>query len=59
MSRWWECDAAKAQVLIVHGLAEHIGRYEHVAALLTGRGFACAGIDCRGHGRSEGRRAAT
>jgi len=56
MSRWWERDAARAQVLIVHGLAEHIGRYEHVAASLTARGFACAGIDCRGHGRSGGRR---
>ena len=56
MSRWWERDAARAQVLIVHGLAEHIGRYEHVAATLTAQGFACAGIDCRGHGRSGGRR---
>ena len=37
MSRWWERDAATAQVLIVHGLAEHIGRYEHVAASLTAR----------------------
>jgi alpha-beta hydrolase superfamily lysophospholipase len=44
-------------MLIVHGIAEHSGRYEHV-----GDGFAAAGIDVwaldlRGNGGSGGRRA--
>jgi alpha-beta hydrolase superfamily lysophospholipase len=48
--------SAKASVLILHGIAEHIGRYQHVAEYLTGRGYAVYGMDHRGHGRSEGRR---
>ena len=44
-------------MLLVHGIGEHSGRYEHV-----GQAFAAAGIDtlsydARGFGQSEGRRA--
>jgi alpha-beta hydrolase superfamily lysophospholipase len=54
----WLPDAApKAVVLIVHGYAEHIGRYVHVADYLVGRGYAVYGLDHRGHGRSDGLRA--
>lgn len=45
-------------VLIVHGLGEHIGRYEHVGQHLNRAGWAVAGYDQRGHGRSEGARGA-
>ncbi len=41
-------------VLIVHGLGEHGGRYAHVAAHLAQAGWAVAGYDQRGHGRSGG-----
>ena len=44
-------------IFIVHGLGEHSGRYRHVAAALTEVGFACYGIDIRGHGKSSGPRA--
>lgn len=44
----------KAVLIIVHGLAEHIGRYEHLSAYFSARGFAVYGMDHRGHGRSEG-----
>jgi alpha-beta hydrolase superfamily lysophospholipase len=54
--RWAPPAAARATVLIVHGLSEHAGRYEHVARHLCEGGFAVAGYDHRGHGRSEGRR---
>ena len=47
---------AKAHVAIIHGYAEHIGRYAHVFDYLAAEGFAVHGLDCRGHGRSEGRR---
>jgi alpha-beta hydrolase superfamily lysophospholipase len=42
-------------VLIVHGLGEHIGRYEHVAQQLTAWGFEVRGYDQWGHGESAGK----
>ncbi len=46
----------KGVVTIAHGYGEHIGRYQHVAARLTGAGFAVYGLDHHGHGRSQGKR---
>ena len=43
--------------LIVHGLAEHAGRYETVAAALTAAGIDAYGYDHRGFGGSSGFRA--
>lgn len=43
-------------VLLVHGLAEHSGRYERVASWLAARGCAVYAHDQRGHGRSAGER---
>jgi alpha-beta hydrolase superfamily lysophospholipase len=54
--RHWPAVGARGTVLIVHGLGEHIGRYEHVAAQLNGWGWSVLGYDQRGHGRSEGPR---
>ncbi len=48
---------APAAVLIVHGYAEHSGRYAHVARRLTAHGYAAYAYDQRGHGRSQGPRA--
>lgn len=45
-----------AAVLLVHGLGEHSGRYEHVAAALADAGFVVHAFDHRGHGRSDGTR---
>lgn len=45
-------------VLLVHGLGEHAGRYEHVAARLNDWGFAVRGYDHYGHGESGGARGA-
>lgn len=44
---------------LVHGLGEHIGRYEHVAGRLNQAGYALVGFDQPGHGKSEGKRGAT
>ena len=41
-------------VLIVHGLGEHAGRYQHVAEQLNQWGFAVRGYDQCGHGESSG-----
>jgi alpha-beta hydrolase superfamily lysophospholipase len=47
---------ARATVLLVHGLGEHIGRYDAVAQRLGQAGFAVRGYDHVGHGLSGGRR---
>ncbi len=41
-------------VIIVHGLGEHAGRYDHVARELNAWGFAVRGYDQCGHGESGG-----
>ncbi len=53
---WLPDGDPKAAVAIVHGYAEHSGRYEHVAKRLVAGGYAVYALDLRGHGRSEGRR---
>jgi alpha-beta hydrolase superfamily lysophospholipase len=40
----------------VHGMGEHSRRYDHVTAYWESIGWASAGFDLRGHGRSEGPR---
>jgi alpha-beta hydrolase superfamily lysophospholipase len=39
-------------VVLVHGMGEHIRRYDHVADALTSQGFVVYGHDHRGHGTS-------
>lgn len=43
-------------VIVVHGLGEHAGRYDHVARQLNTWGFAVRGYDQCGHGESSGAR---
>ena len=57
--RWLPDGQPVAAVGLVHGLGEHSGRYDHVAAALTGAGYAVFAFDLRGHGRSGGRRGDT
>src|SRR5687768_920223 len=54
--RAWPPPEPRAAIAVVHGLAEHSGRYDHVGRHLAARGFAVYAIDYRGHGRSAGRR---
>ena len=42
----------RAVVQIVHGVAEHMGRYDAFARFLAGHGFAVCGEDHRGHGKT-------
>lgn len=55
--RWQPAGDPWASVIIVHGLAEHSGRYEHVGRQLTEAGLAVEAYDQRGFGASAGRRA--
>jgi len=43
-------------ILVAHGVAEHAGRYGHVAEVLAGLGLRVVIPDHRGHGRSGGKR---
>lgn len=45
---------AKGLVQIVHGYAEHIGRYDRLMTLLTNQGFVVFGDDHLGHGLTAG-----
>ena len=49
---------SRGMVLIVHGLGEHAGRYDHVAKRLNAWGFAVRSYDQYGHGDSNGIRGA-
>lgn len=55
-TRVWDVDAPRGQVLLVHGLGEHAGRYEELALTLRSHGWRVAAYDQRGHGRSAGER---
>ena len=53
-ARW--NDEGEKDLLIVHGLAEHVGRYKHVADFFSKHGWRVTVIELRGHGQSEGKR---
>jgi len=53
----WKPDLPpQAVIILVHGLGEHIGRYEHVAKMFTDHQYAFVGADLIGHGKSGGQR---
>ncbi len=54
--RAWLPAAPARLVVLVHGLAEHSGRYDAVGSWLARRGWAVHAWDQRGHGRSQGER---
>jgi len=55
----WRAQAARprAAIALLHGLAEHSGRYAAFAARMNAAGIDVYAIDLRGHGRASGRRA--
>lgn len=54
--RHWRVAQPRGTVVLVHGIAEHSGRYHHVAAQLNEWGWSVECYDQRGHGLSEGPR---
>lgn len=52
--RSWLPERHDRVLALVHGFAEHSGRYEHVARWFAARGYVVHAYDHRGHGRSEG-----
>ena len=58
--RAWEPEGRpRAAGVLVHGLGEHAGRYDHVGERFAGAALALFAFDLRGHGRSSGRRGDT
>lgn len=53
---WLPDGQARGVLVLVHGMSEHSGRYEHVGRFLADRGLAIHAYDHRGHGRSQGER---
>ena len=53
---WLPNGEPKAVIVIVHGMGEHGGRYQHVVNSLVPKGYAIYAADHRGHGRSPGKR---
>ena len=51
---WQPEQDVKAILQITHGMTEHMGRYESLAADLCSHGIAVAGFDLRGHGKNPG-----
>lgn len=47
---------AKACVVFVHGICEHLGRYEYLTEKFNNEGYNVYRYDARGHGKSEGAR---
>jgi acylglycerol lipase len=46
----------KAVIVFVHGLGEHVSRYNSWAEMFRKEGIGFAGVDLPGHGRSDGNR---
>jgi len=53
---WLPEGESRAVMLMVHGLAEHSGRYGNVINHFVPLGYAIYGIDHLGHGKSDGTR---
>ncbi|HEX6033029.1 MAG TPA: alpha/beta hydrolase [Anaerolineales bacterium] len=57
----WEPEGRppRAFIALIHGLGDHTSRFAHVGKAMTDAGYAMAGFDLRGHGRSGGARGHT
>ncbi|MFI2742473.1 lysophospholipase [Zhouia sp. PK063] len=55
--QYWEPQAPKAVIILVHGMGEHSGRYsDFVVPELIAQQFAIFAFDHFGHGHSQGKR---
>ena len=52
----WPVKDRRAKLLIVHGLGEHIARYDAISKEFNAAGIEMVGFDQRGHGENPGRK---
>ena len=53
---WTPVGKVHGRLLLVHGLSDHLGRWEEFGEAMSAMGVEVRGCDLRGHGLSEGRR---
>lgn len=53
---WLPHGRPKAGIILVHGLAEHSGRYSNLVNYMVAQNYAVYGLDHIGHGKSGGTR---
>jgi alpha-beta hydrolase superfamily lysophospholipase len=51
-----EVENPKAVFIVIHGFAEHMGRYDYLAKRMNNDGISTYRFDNRGHGKSQGKR---
>jgi alpha-beta hydrolase superfamily lysophospholipase len=51
---WLPEGVPNAVLVVVHGIAEHSGRYSNIVNYFVPRGYAVYSFDLRGHGKSDG-----
>jgi len=56
LTRYWTISEPRYDILLVHGLGEHSGRWRAPAVYFNGRGANVYSYDLRGHGESAGDR---
>lgn len=54
--RAWRPEAPDRAMIVVHGYAEHSGRYDEMAMYFARQGFSVHAYDQAGHGRTQGLR---
>lgn len=54
-----QTEEIRAVIGLIHGMGEHMGRYQHVAKMLNENGYAVLSFDQRGHGQTKGQRGHT
>lgn len=52
--KWSPDEAPKAVLVVIHGLADHAGRYQELAEHATKKGYVVYAPDLRGHGKTAG-----
>lgn len=56
IATWLPENGPRAIILLVHGLGDHVMRFNHWGSLFNSEHVGVIGIDLRGHGKSPGRR---
>jgi alpha-beta hydrolase superfamily lysophospholipase len=53
---WRPVGASLGAIVLIHGLSDHTGRFDHVGRFFAGKGFEVHGLDLKGNGMSPGKR---
>ena len=56
---YWDVTKPSAIIALVHGLGEHVGRFDDVAQYFNKHQIGVFSFDHRGHGLSQGKRGYT